>query len=204
MTSPSLTDFRRTDVAVGGPNPIGAAELLRARTLKRQILPEVGLLVTGCDGLLAVAWLVFSAVTGATIIVFMTGSMSPSIPSGGASISMPASAAELRVGDIVTAQIDDADLPVTHRIVSIAQTGDPNTRALVLQGDDNATPDLFPYVVAKVPRVVIGGAGWGTALAVAQSPIAIGTLTLGVAALCGWAFWPARKTDAAHPLHETD
>lgn len=208
MTSPDMAGFHAAILAAGGPDEIRATGRHRSssapRTHERHVFQDVVFLVAGCAGMLAVAWLVFSAITGATIILFMTGSMSPSIPAGGASLSMPASAADLRVGDIVTAQIDDAGLPVTHRIVSIAQTGDSNTRALVLQGDDNATSDLFPYVVDEVPRVVIGGAGWGTALTIARSPIVIGTMTFAIAALCGWAFWPTRRADAAYPLHESD
>lgn len=153
--------------------------------------------------MLAIAWLIFSTVTGATIIVFMTGSMSPSIPAGGASISMPTKAADLKVGDIITARLDDSSLPVSHRIISISETGDQATREAVLKGDDNRTPDLFPYVVGEVPRVVIGGSGWGTALATARSPLVIGSLTLGVAGLCLWAFWPERATDAAHPSRKS-
>jgi signal peptidase len=151
--------------------------------------------VLGVCGALALGWLVFAALTGATIITFMTGSMTPTLPQGAAAISMPVQASDLGVGDIVTVRAEDSTLPVTHRIVSIAETGTPNERELVLQGDANLTPDTQTYVVNEVPRVLIGGPGWAYVLDAVRSPIAIAAMTLVVAGLCLWAFWPTKRTD---------
>ncbi|MET4639316.1 signal peptidase I [Mycetocola sp. 2940] len=167
------------------------------RTPARQRLTDLVFVLLGSVGALAIVWLVFAGVTGATVIVFKTGSMAPTLPQGAASVSMPTLAPDLRVGDVITVAIDDSSLPVTHRIVSINETGDPTTREVALKGDDNNTADLFPYVVSEVPKVIIGGPGWGTALDTLRAPFVIGGLTLGVAGLVLWAFWPQEPDRSA-------
>jgi signal peptidase len=174
----------------------------RRKAPGRGVLKDVVLAFFGLLGMLAVGWLIFAQVTGASIVVFETGSMAPVIPQGGASVSFPAKAADLHVGDIVTAQLDDATRPVTHRIVSIApDPGRPNGKLLTLKGDANATPDLFPYPVTDVLRVAVGGPGFGTVATVLKSPIGIAGGFAIVALLVLWAFWPqptVRKGSHAH------
>jgi signal peptidase len=165
----------------------------RRRVMHRGILKDAVLAFFGLLGALAVGWLIFAQVTGASIVVFETGSMAPTIPQGGASVSFPMKAADLRVGDIVTAKLDDASRPVTHRIVSIApDPANPDDRLLTLKGDANSTPDLFPYQVSDVLRVAVGGPGFGTIATVLGSPIGIATAFAIVAMLVLWAFWPQR------------
>jgi signal peptidase len=157
-------------------------------------MKDVVLAIFGMLGVAALGWLVFTQITGASVVVFETGSMSPVIPQGGAAISFPTKAADLRIGDIVTAKLDDATRPVTHRIVSIAaDPAHPNGRLLTLKGDANTTPDLFPYPVTKVLRVAVGGPGFGTVVSVLKSPIGIGGSFTIVALLVLWAFWPSRQ-----------
>jgi signal peptidase len=152
--------------------------------------------------MLAVGWLIFAQLTGASIVVFETGSMAPVIPQGGASVSFPAKAADLRVGDIVTAKLDDATRPVTHRIVSIApDPSNPNGKLLTLKGDANATPDLFPYPVTDVLRVAAGGPGFGTVATVLKSPIGIAGDFAIAALLVLWAFWPQRTIRKGSHAH---
>lgn len=164
-----------------------------------QRLTDLVFVLLGSAGALAIVWLVFAGITGATVIVFKTGSMAPTLPQGAASVSLPTLASDLRVGDVITVAIDDSSLPVTHRIVSISETGNHATREVVLKGDDNDTADLFPYVVTEVPKVIVGAAGWGTALETLRAPFVIGGLTLGVAGLVLWAFWP-REPAQSQPV----
>ncbi|HWM16438.1 MAG TPA: signal peptidase I [Microbacterium sp.] len=150
--------------------------------------------VAALAGVVALVWLGFSLATGATIIVFKTGSMSPQMPVGAAAIAVPVAASELEIGDVVTVQRDDASLPVTHRVVELRLADRARAREVVLQGDANATPDLFPYVLERAPRVIAWAPGVGTTLEAAKSPPVMSVLTLIAAALCTWAFWP--KSDA--------
>lgn len=155
--------------------------------------------VGGGLGVLAVVWLGFSAVTGAAIVVFRTGSMAPAMPQGAAAVTLPVAAAEIEPGDVVTVQRDDVSLPVTHRVLSITAP-DPRSaaRELVLKGDANVAADSRPYLVTEARRVVVAVPGLGRALAVAQSPLALGILTLLSGTLVVWAFWPRGGGDHAY------
>jgi|SRR5690625_875854 len=162
----------------------------RARTaLSRSI--DIAAAALGLVGLVVVGWLLFSFFTGATLVVLKTGSMSPTMPAGTAAVTMPTAAADLEVGDVVTVQRDDTSLPVTHRIIEITPGNTPAERELRLQGDANATPDLFPYRVEETHRVITAMPGLGRMLAVAQGPVVMGVATVVVAALCLRAFWPS-------------
>ncbi len=162
-------------------------------------------------------WFAFSAATGATLVTFRTGSMSPTMPQGAVAVTLPAQAAELRVGDVATVQRANEPMPVTHRVIEIRevepQAGnapdlraampgerppdplDPAAREIVMQGDDNNTPDHLPYIVTEVRRTVFAVPHAGTALMLLQTPIGTGTSILGVGVLVTWAFWPRRAAE---------
>lgn len=170
-------------------------------------------------------WFGYAAITGATLVTFRTGSMSPTMPQGAIAVTLPATAADLRVGDVITVQRAGAQLPVTHRIVEIGpakppranepelraaapggrppEPGDPANRELQLRGDDNRQNDPLPYVVHHVRRVVFSVPGVGRALMVLQSPIGSGAMILVVGALVVWAFWP-RPVPAPDPPSEAE
>lgn len=149
--------------------------------------------VAGALGVLAITWLAFSAVTGATLVVFRTGSMAPAMPQGAVAVTMPIAAAAIEPGDVVTVERGRTSLPVTHRVVSVAlpESGSA-ARELVLKGDANVGPDRQPYVVTETQRVVVAVPGLGRVIAAAQHPLALGGLTLASATFVVWAFWPAR------------
>lgn len=154
--------------------------------------------------LTVLGWFAFSAVTGATLITFRTGSMSPTMPQGAVAVSMPVAAVQIEVGDVVTVQREGEQLPVTHRVVEVRGPGEASTgtlpegaRELVLKGDDNDTVDALPYVVAEARRAVFAVPHVGAALMLLQSPLGMGTLTLLAGLLTAWAFWPRRTADAA-------
>lgn len=161
---------------------------------------ETLLLLAGIGGILSVLWLLASLVFGLSIVIFMTGSMSPTLPTGAAAIvKNDVPAADLRVGDVVTVPREGQPLPVTHRIVDIEPVdplsgAGPEARELTLRGDDNDTDDREPYIVSAADRVIVGAPGVGYALTVMQTPIFFGGLTLGVMLLVIWAFWPVRKS----------
>ncbi len=165
------------------PRPTGAVE--RSRDL------VVGALAT--VGAVAVAWAAASALFGLSIIVFATGSMAPTMPTGTAAIVHTVPAADLSVGDVVTVDQAASSLPVTHRIVGIEGAGDAAARTLTLRGDDNDFNDSTTYTVTEAPRVVVAVPGAGTVLSALRSPAAMLGAAVVVAVLVTWALWPSRE-----------
>lgn len=157
-------------------------------------------------------WFVFSAITGATLITFRTGSMSPTMPQGAVAVSIPVQASDIEVGDVVTVQRAGESMPVTHRVIEISEvppqkehnadiraaapgSGPPDltstgARQIVMQGDDNDTPDHLPYALTDARKVVASVPFVGTALMMLQTPLAMGALILLAGAFVVWAFWP--------------
>lgn len=148
------------------------------------------------------AWFVFAWSTGAGMVVFRTGSMSPAMPQGSLAVTVPVAASELAVGDVVTVSRGADRLPVTHRVVEIRApepeggTGSPQVREVWLKGDANGTADRHPYLIAEARRVVFALPFAGAALMTVQSPIGMGALLLLSAAAVTWAFWPRRRDGA--------
>lgn len=162
-------------------------------------------------------WFAYSAVSGATLITFRTGSMSPTMPQGALAVSVPVSASEIEVGDVITVQRAGEALPVTHRVIEIDKVrpraaneadirasapgagppdlSSPDARTIVMQGDDNDIADHLPYAITDARRVVFAVPAVGTILMLLQSPIGTGALILSVGALVVWAFWPKAASD---------
>ena len=162
---------------------------------------DIVLVVAALLGLVTVGWTVFTQVSGATIVVLKTGSMSPDMPQGSGALSLPADAAELEIGDVVTAKLDDASPLVTHRIVRIDEVpGSPEKRELVMRGDANETDDLYPYTVETVLRVQFVIPHAGAVLSVVTSPMFLGGVVLVIGMLVVWAFWPASVDEIEEEL----
>lgn len=177
----------------------------RRRTRATGILKDVVLAVAAILGLATVGWAVYSQSTGATIVVLKTGSMSPAMPQGSGAVSLPADAADLEIGDVVTVRLDDASTPVTHRVVRIDEVpGAPEARSLVLRGDANDTDDLYPYTVERVLRVAVPLPYAGAALSVMTGPWFLGGVVLVVGGLVVWAFWPAPVDEIEQELADRE
>jgi signal peptidase len=157
-------------------------------------LRDVALVAVGAPGVLVVGWLVASWALSASLVVLVTGSMSPGMPAGTAAVVRTTPAADLRVGDVVT--VPRGGARVTHRVVAIDDVpGQPQERLLTLQGDANRTTDRDPYRVATAGRVVASLPGAGRVLETVRQPAAAGAGVLLVAALVAWALWPERPRD---------
>ncbi|RUQ96929.1 signal peptidase I [Labedella endophytica] len=162
---------------------------------------SAGSVLTTFAGIVGAAVLVCVAigwVFGYSILVFVTGSMAPTMPAGSAAVVERIDASAVMIGDVVTVPRPGETLPVTHRVVSVSEIdGEPAARSLVLQGDANARADREPYVVEEVDRVMVAVPGAGRVVAVVQSPGGIGIAAAIVAMVILWAFWPAqRRADA--------
>jgi len=148
---------------------------------------EIGLTLLAAGGAVCIVFVIAAAWFGLSIILFSTGSMTPTIPAGSAALVRDIPASEVEVGDIVTVDRPDA-LPVTHRVVGIAGTGP--TRELTLRGDANPTDDPLPYSVSGVREVIFSVPGVAPAIAAAGHPVTLAIVTLFAAGLVTWAFWP--------------
>lgn len=144
-------------------------------------------------GVLCLLWVAAALVFQLSLIMFKTGSMSPTIPAGSLALVHQVPAAQARVGDVVTVD-RPGQLPITHRVVSV-DPGREGSARLVLKGDANPTPDPAPYDVATVREVVWSAPGLARVVVWLGSPWVIGVLTLGVAALVMWAFWPKERSE---------
>lgn len=161
-----------------------------------------GLLTLASIGGVACIVLVLLAVLfHITLIMFKTGSMSPTIPTGSLAVVREIPAEQIRVGDVVTVDRPGA-LPITHRVTSITPEG-AGVASITLRGDANPTADPAPYLVSTVRLVVFSVPGLAYAVAAVSNPLALGLITVGAAAIVTWAFWPrdaaARGIRTARP-----
>ncbi|MEO7015327.1 MAG: signal peptidase I [Leifsonia sp.] len=129
-----------------------------------------------------------------SLIMFKTGSMSPTIPAGSVALVRQVPANQVHIGDVVTVD-RPGELPITHRIVGIAQAAN-GAVALTLRGDANPQDDPAPYLVAHVRLVLTSVPGAAPVIVAASNPIVLGSVTLAASLLVGWAFWPRRREDA--------
>ncbi|WP_210480702.1 signal peptidase I [Naasia sp. SYSU D00948] len=94
------------------------------------------------------------ALTGATPLAVLTGSMSPTLPTGTLVVVRPVPMEQIQLGDIVTYQIVPGDpAVVSHRVVEVHSVSD-GTFEFITQGDDNTAPDPAPVRQEQVKGVV--------------------------------------------------
>lgn len=157
----------------------------------RRILNALGdLLLTALAavGTLCILATAAALVGGVSLIMFSTGSMSPTIAAGSVALVRPVAAADVRVGDIVTVE-RNGRLPVTHRVRAIGPSSGA-LRVLTLRGDANDADDLETYRVASVRLVMFSVPGTATVVASLGRPAVLGGITAAATLLVLWAFWP--------------
>jgi signal peptidase len=178
-------------------------ETIEAPLRRRARVRDVLLALAGIAGALAIIWLIVSLVFGYSIIVFKTGSMAPTMPTGALAVEHSIPVGDIRAGDVVTVPDPGHDLPVTHRVVRVSPVaGDANARMIVLKGDANATDDENPYRVTTAHIVLWSVPVVGIVLVALRQPVVIGFFTLLVAILIVWSFWPSGDaTSTAHPRY---
>ncbi|MCC3277251.1 MULTISPECIES: signal peptidase I [unclassified Arthrobacter] len=94
--------------------------------------------------LIALVLVVVPLVTGSQTYSVLTSSMAPHYAPGTFLVVKPVPFEELRVGDVITYQIESNDPAViTHRIVSVG-TAQDGARTLITQGDNNDVADENP------------------------------------------------------------
>lgn len=109
------------------------------------------LIVVGSTALLVKQGWQFDAV--------LSGSMVPVFQVGGLAIFKPATAQDVKVGDIITFQYPDMNTPICHRIISIDQT--PDGLVIHTKGDANNAPDEKAVTPSMVKGKNVGYLPWG-------------------------------------------
>lgn len=83
------------------------------------------LMASSIMGILSLAFWIAAVSLGYSIVLFLTGSMEPTIPTGSASIVQEVSdPTEIKVGDVLTVERPDEPLPITHRVVGVNEEDD--------------------------------------------------------------------------------
>ncbi len=114
-------------------------------------LADVLLTLASVLGLVVLGITVTAHVTGLRPLVVKSGSMEPTIPTGGMVLVRTIPAADVRVGDVVAVERPDRTR-VTHRVTGIVLEG--ATAQLTLKGDANEDPDPLPVAVASAGKLV--------------------------------------------------
>ncbi|WP_298040595.1 signal peptidase I [uncultured Microbacterium sp.] len=160
-------------------------------TLQRigRIAREALLTLLALGGVCCIVLVILAFTGGYSLIMFKTGSMSPTIPAGSVALVQEIPASDIAVGDVVTVDRDGA-LPVTHRVTSIADDTDGAARTFTMRGDANEIEDPLPYTATEV-RIVRGSVPHLAQVIIwFGSPWVLGAITIGASALVTWAFWP--------------
>ena len=156
------------------------------------------LTLAALGGVVCIVLVVAAGAFHITLIMFKTGSMSPTIPAGSLALVREIPAAEARVGDVLTIA-RPGELPITHRVTSVSPLGGGLT-GITMRGDANDFDDPAPYAVETARIVLFSVPGLATAVVAVSHPVVLGSITLSAALLVSWAFWPRAKT-AAKPMH---
>ncbi|MGF6824497.1 signal peptidase I [Microbacterium sp. ZKA21] len=154
-----------------------------------RVLREAALTLAALGGVVCIVLAVLAFSGGYTLIMFKTGSMSPTIPAGSVALVQRVPASDLVVGDVVTVDRPNA-LPVTHRVTAVLENGSRDDRVITLKGDANESEDPAPYTVSEVRIVRASLPHLANVIVWFGNPIVLGGLTVGTAALVTWAFWP--------------
>lgn len=154
-----------------------------------RVIADVLLWIAAAGGVVCIVLVVLAFTAQITLIMFSTGSMSPTITAGSVAVVQRVPAADIAIGDIVTVDRVD-ELPITHRVTSVEPGASADERIITMRGDANAEEDPFPYTVTSVRIVLFSIPGIATVIVGMGNPYVLGVLTLAATTLVVWAFWP--------------
>jgi signal peptidase len=135
-----------------------AAERHRARHIERSLWHYLGLALSV---VILVAVLAIVALTvvvprlaGGTALTVLTQSMEPGLPPGTLIVIRPQPTDDIRVGEVVTYQLEPGrPAVVSHRVIS-RSTDTLGRTTFVTKGDNNDLPDAAPVSFAQVRGVL--------------------------------------------------
>lgn len=147
-------------------------------------------------GVVCIVLVILSFVFNISIMMFKTGSMSPTITAGSIAFVHEIPAEKMEVGDIITADRGEKVLPVTHRVTTIldtdAQSGEVTFE---MKGDANEAKDPEPYTAESVRKVLFSIPSIAPIIQQLRNPFALGGITIAASLLVVWAFWPRREEE---------
>lgn len=149
------------------------------------------------SGVVAVGLVIAAVTMNISLIMFKTGSMSPTIPTGSVAVVREISADRIEIGDVVTVD-RPGELPVTHRVVEIHLQG-PGEALIRMKGDANPDVDAGMYRVSTVREVLWSVPELAKIIVWFSNPYALGTITTLAALGVLWAFWPRDEDDDTLP-----
>jgi signal peptidase len=163
---------------------------------------EVLLTLAAIGGVICIVLVILAFTGGYSLIMFKTGSMTPTIPAGSVALVQRIPASDIAVGDVVTVD-RGAALPITHRVTDVEPTDADGSRLITMRGDANDVEDPAPYTVTEV-RVVRGSVpALANVIVWFGSPWVLGGITLGASLLVVWAFWPRRERAVSRDSSDT-
>ncbi|GAA1483485.1 signal peptidase I [Brachybacterium fresconis] len=167
-------------------------------------LADLALTVLAVAGAVCIVLVILSWAFNVSLMMFRTGSMSPTIPAGSVALVREIPATEMEVGDVVTVDRGTDLLPVTHRVVEI-HDADASSGAVTfeMRGDANDTVDPEPYTTQQVQRVIFSVPRAARVIQWLGDPYVLGGLTIGASLLVVWAFWP-RDDEESGPADADD
>lgn len=104
-----------------------------------QVVRALRAVVLGVVGL-AAAVIILAVALGWRPVVLLSGSMSPTAPTGSLVVASPVDGERVLVGDVVTVTWPGATTPVTHRVVAI-ERGEDGAVLATTKGDANDEVD---------------------------------------------------------------
>lgn len=167
-------------------------------------LADLALTVLAVAGAVCIVLVILSWAFNVSLIMFRTGSMSPTIPAGSVALVREIPATEIEVGDVVTVDRGADLLPVTHRVMEIHDVGaSSGSVTFEMRGDANDAVDPEPYTTQQVKQVMFSVPHAARVIQWLGDPYVLGGLTIGASLLVVWAFWP-RDDEESGPDHADD
>jgi signal peptidase len=139
---------------VTGLTEQAAPTVPEASPKKRGVGHYIGLGLSGALLLIVIALalvlIVVPKMAGATPLTVLTQSMEPGYPPGTLIFVRPVKADDIRIGDVITYQIQSGEPAViSHRVIAI-NSGADGSETFVLRGDNNTTADPAAVIPAQV------------------------------------------------------
>ena len=175
---------------------VASHRVSRGRSMWSYIGGGIGnLLAVG--GVVCIALVILAVSMNISLIMFKTGSMSPTIPTGSVAVVKEISADEIRVGDVIAVDREEGQLPVTHRVVEVYPQS-PGEALVQMKGDANPNVDPGMYRVETVRKVLWSVPELAKVIVWFGNPYVLGGISLVAALGVLWAFWPRGEEENAN------
>ena len=142
--------MKSTTVETAPDAEIAAAEVPKERGLLYYIGLGASAALLVAVVVLALILIVVPKVAGATPLTVLTQSMEPLYPPGTLIYVLPVKTSEIRLGDVITYQIESGKPAViSHRVIAINSPAH-GERSFILKGDNNSDPDQAAVLPVQV------------------------------------------------------